>query len=417
MTTAKPYRIRTAADVLSYIPHALGFLPRQSAVFVTMSGQSLGATLRVDLPPDPTAAEAHEFTQQVQHYLLADSAADRTLIVLYSDCPWEDPEAPPHGRIMDALYIGLAASGLPVRNAWFVSESIWREYSCVDLNCCPWPGRPVAEISTSELNAEMIFRGSHYGRSIEEATGVGPQLRFGINPAVEESTRDNERRLGRSWLLADQFAATLNAWRTAMEHSEDRSHLAGRLPSAVRDEESAGFLLASLSCRTVRDFLLVQISVGPAAALAGAVTSDSLSMPGGSPLMPPSLSSRCGTIPFRTGRLRRSADMPELFRDVLVGDHDGAPDWKTIDRAADLFQGLLQFSSGTSTAALLSMLAWIEWAKGRGSRAQCFVDKCLEVDPDYKLARLLGQLFERGLLPQWAKSPHTAWRNSASVAA
>ncbi len=417
MTTAKPYRIRTAADVLSYIPHVLRFLPRESAVFMTMTGQSLGATLRVDLPPDPTAAEAHEFTQQVQQYLLADSAADRTLIALYSECAWEDPKAPPHSRIMDSLYIGLAASGLPVRNAWLISESIWREYSCVDLDCCPWPGRPVAEISTSELNAEMIFRGSHYGRTIEEATGVGPQLQFGINQSVEDAKRDNERRLGRAWLLADQFAVTLNAWRTAMEHSEDRSHLPGRLPSAIPDEESAGFLLASLSCRTVRDFLLVQISVGPAAALAGDFNSDSLSKPAGSPLIPTRLSSRCGTIPFRTGRSRRSTGMPELFSDVLIGDHDGALDWRTINRAADLFQALLQFSSGTSAAALLSMLAWIEWAKGRGSRAQCYVDKCLEVDPDYKLARLLGQLFEQGLLPQWAKSPHTAWRNSAVEAA
>ena len=45
-------RISSPADILSFIPHTLGFAPRESFVFITMRGNMLGATLRVDAPKD-----------------------------------------------------------------------------------------------------------------------------------------------------------------------------------------------------------------------------------------------------------------------------------------------------------------------------------------------------------------------------
>lgn len=428
MTTETPYRSSNPADILSYIPHTLGFWPRESLVCITVTETRIGATLRVDLPRDPTPAEARDFAGQVQDYLSSDSKADSTLICLYTESLWPHPANPPHRLLMESLSAVLASSGVPVKNAWLVSSSHWREYFCEDAACCPLPGRPTDEITTSELNAELIFRGSHYARDLQEAVGIGPRLRFGSNASVEGNRSAIEGSMGDSWLDADQFAVTMTAWCVAVNEHQDQPGRAGRLPSGVPDEESAGFLLASLSCRTVRDFLLVQICLGVGAALEAALCSDSLGQPTGSPQVPQML--RNGRPPaagmegivvddFLTAaqeQLPAEGD-PAEFAAVLTGEHDGLLDWKRLTRAADLFHLMLQFSSGTSAAALLTMLAWTEWARGRGSRAQCYLDKCLEMDPEYRLAVLLQQLFATGRLPRWARSPATAWHDTTAEAA
>jgi hypothetical protein len=44
------FAVTSPADILSYILHALGFLPDESLVVLTITGRRLGVTLRVDLP-------------------------------------------------------------------------------------------------------------------------------------------------------------------------------------------------------------------------------------------------------------------------------------------------------------------------------------------------------------------------------
>ena len=45
--------ITTPSDVLSFIGHTLGFWPQQSLVCITLNENSIGATLRIDLPRQP----------------------------------------------------------------------------------------------------------------------------------------------------------------------------------------------------------------------------------------------------------------------------------------------------------------------------------------------------------------------------
>ena len=60
------------ADVLAFIPHTLGQTPTESFVALTMQGNKIGATLRVDAPfgQDPVG-----YAQSVVSYLTADEAA------------------------------------------------------------------------------------------------------------------------------------------------------------------------------------------------------------------------------------------------------------------------------------------------------------------------------------------------------
>lgn len=422
MTTAKPFGVSTAADVLSFIPHALGYWPSESLVFVTLTGGVSGATLRVDLPHEPGPLPLRSFVKQVRQFLTADSAADGTMVAMYTDSAPASETSPPHQPVMKALENELGAAGIPVREAWWVGSSVWRCYECAGSGCCPPIGWPVDDITTSMLNAELIFQGSHYGANLDAAHAGSPEVGSTMDEAVDAAVGSTLASMGAAWLERDQFTATLAAWQVAV------SRRTGEAPLPVPDTQSMGFLLSSLNTKMVRDCLLVQISVGLSTALTGAESSGVLEPASGQPDVPDGLRRALKLVPTAPADdspttigqdTAAPVDSEELmaFRDVLVGQHTGSPDWPTINRAAGLFQSLLGYSCGTPAAALLTMLAWIEWIKGRGSSAGRYVARSLEIDPEYELALLLDELFSSGLLPYWAMSPATAWRGGRAEAA
>ena len=90
-------RITSPADILSFIPHTLGFAPRESFVFITMRGDMLGATLRVDAPRD---ADTAGFAQAMADYLALDTVANAAVLAVYTDQPAAVGTARPfHGHI------------------------------------------------------------------------------------------------------------------------------------------------------------------------------------------------------------------------------------------------------------------------------------------------------------------------------
>jgi hypothetical protein len=60
-------------------------------------------------------------------------------------------------------------------------------------------------------------------------------------------------------------------------------------------------------------------------------------------------------------------------------------------------------------AAPASLLAFAAWRQGRGSLAEVAVSRALEVDPEYRLARLMAHILRRGLPPStvdgWPRLP------------
>ncbi|WP_026819612.1 DUF4192 domain-containing protein [Arthrobacter castelli] len=421
MTIEKPFGVSTAADVLSFIPHSLGYWPGESLVFITLTGKVSGATLRVDLPDEPGPVPLRSFVKQVRQYLTSDTTADGTIVAMYTELDWQASD-PPHRPVMTALQEELRDAGIPLRDAWWVGPSTWGCYDCSGNGCCPPSGRDIDDITTSMLNAELIFQGSHYGDSLQDAHANRPEAGSGREVAVDHATAGSLSRIGASWLQQDQFTATLAAWQVAMSSRRQQPNHRISAPGA----ESTGFLLASLNTKMIRDCLLVQISVGRSTALTGAGFSGALEPAGGYPVVPDGLRRALKIAPMADalgGGDRLAVGDPDAedkllaFRDVLLGQHTGVPDWPVINRAAMLFQSLLEYSTGTPAAALLTMLAWIEWIKGRGSSAAKYVDSCLQIDPEYELAILLDELFSAGMLPSWAMSPATAWRGGSKDAA
>src|SRR5206468_8820379 len=78
------------------------------------------------------------------------------------------------------------------------------------------------------------------------------------------------------------------------------------------------------------------------------------------------------------------------------------PEADRVERAIELLRLTAAHLPERHRAPLLTMVAWLHWALGRGSVAARFVDAVLAIDPDYGLAELLARMLGAGMLPEWA---------------
>ncbi|MHA7286321.1 DUF4192 domain-containing protein [Arthrobacter sp. MDT3-44] len=437
------FAVTSPADILSYIPHALGFMPDESLVVLTSTARRLGATLRVDLPADE--ADSFGFAEGVLSFLQGDTGADGTLLVIYTKESWRRLEPPPRNGLVGTLDAVLLAAGLPVRAGWLVSPTGWRDLFCTDEECCPWPGQPLDAVLSSPLGAELIFGGSAFDASPSEAVlrvapAVGGEDTAPGLPAVEDAQAHYAACCAGRWTAPAQFRATSAVW--------DAVILRPEVFEARAEPGIAGFLLASIESRAVRDFLLVSACLGSGAALEGAAvcgllgsadaaadTSDGAAPPDGW-ILP---DARCAGG-LRSALAEVAASMAEpaavpataatttaatttaatrspatgggaavLYADVLAGRHTGAIAWNRVDAMTCVLARLAAVSDGESRAAALTMSAWFEYARGRGSRAAVYLEAAERAVPGYRLARLLHELLRRGGLPAWARKRSTAW--------
>jgi hypothetical protein len=293
-------------DILGYIPHSLGYWPSQSLVAMTMQGKRLGATLRVDLPETGGRRSREAFARTVAEYLLADKEADGTLLVFFTDGGNNDDGFNDGGFIdggregaaalsfrplLADLECALGLAGMPVRDAWRVGEEYWRNLYCTDGSCCPMPGRPVAEIRDSRLNAEMVYLGSSVGAppgapapGNRQYDCSGRRRCHGSRTRLECGPGRQGELTGRS-LMRSSMPGQLR-WKPfrlkplrvqpfRLKPLRGRGGLLAPGPRAVGpgsglEPQLAGFLRASLHVPAWRDAVLVMAAAGRAAATSGA---------------------------------------------------------------------------------------------------------------------------------------------------
>ncbi len=422
--------VTSPVDILSYVPHALGFAPVESLVVLTTAGRRLGATLRVDLPL--TASEPLAFADGVLSFLRGDSEADGVLLAVYTAEDWLPLTAPPRSALVLTIEATLEAAGLPVRAGWLVSGDTWRDYFCRDGECCPWPGQPLDAVVHSPLNAELIFGGSTFDASaldavLRTAPGVRRRTSMADTDAIEDSQALYAAHCSQQWALPDQFRATAAVWDAVLEHPE--------VLDPAGEPDVVGFLLASVESRTVRDFLLVSSCLGSSAALGGALACGVVGAGAevrpslqaepeaarvlpevrGDPRLRSAVACIAGTGTVPDSGLPPGGHAALAYADVLAGRYTRAIDWSRVDVMTDVLARLATVAGGESRAAVLTMSAWFEYARGRGSRAAVFLDAAEAEVPGYRLARLLHELLRRGGLPAWARDRSTAWTRRMPV--
>jgi hypothetical protein len=317
MTAPEHLIISGPEDILGYIPHSLGYWPSQSLVAMTTQGKRLGATLRVDLPEGGGRRGRETFARAVAEYLLADKEADGTLLAFFADGGFGAGgmvAAPSYRPLLADLECALGLAGMPVRDAWHVGADYWRNVYCIDTSCCPLPGRPVAEIRNSRLNAEMVYLGSSVGAP--PGAEAPASMAGAAADAAAVMAAEHRWTLSLAGLRTQraQFEAVLDAWSAVLQAatpatvppesgSLDAGPQNGGPVGAAPDNagplwggpfsasplnagsvsadpdvaapgglepDFAGFLRASLLVPAWRDAVLVMAAAGRAAAAAGA---------------------------------------------------------------------------------------------------------------------------------------------------
>ncbi|MDR7083922.1 hypothetical protein J2X01_003222 [Arthrobacter ginsengisoli] len=430
MTAPEHLRITGPEDILGFIPHSLGYWPAHSLVAMTLQGQRLGATLRVDLPGEdgsadrPASAALPNFARSVASYLESDENADGSLLALFTET---DGDGAPWAELLAELENALAGAGMPVQDAWLVGADYWRNAYCFDPSCCAPPGRPVEEIRNSRLSAEMVFRGSTVGAAPGTAARTPPA--GAADPAVLAAERDWALLFSACTRDRLRFGQMLDVWARIL-------HAPAPVPKLAA--ELTGYLRASLCVPPWRDAVLVMAAAGPEAAERGAEDfgvfdpgapgaggggSVPRSAPSSRPLAPlpplegfPLWNLRPGTGGRRGEGCSGGAGdgesvRPEMpgYGEVLLGLAPPLPDWTSMARLARVLEQL-DAAGGEAGAAALTGQGWIEWCRGKGSFADALFSRACEERPGYRLAELLGELVRRGTLCGWAGRREAAWQ-------
>ncbi|MDQ4500846.1 DUF4192 domain-containing protein [Sinomonas sp. ASV322] len=416
--------IREPEDLLGFIPHTIGEWPRESLVAVSVGAGSIGVTVRVDLPPPGRDGDLGAYAAAVRDYLLTDVLAEGAVLAVYTAEPWVVVGSPPQGSLVGALREALAEAGLPLLDAWIVGERFWRSLLCERSSCCPWPGKPLDAITSSQLGTELVYRGSTYeswepsggsaeGEPPRHADPAAP-ARSGAPPgpvpsdAAAEALLERLRGAEDAWWEPPVFAAALAAWDDTL--SSDRA------PEARR----VALLAATLARPAVRDAAMVSASIGASAAWRGSPAIGMVhSADGPIPELPGGLSAR-DVERLILAWTEGEGDWPEgavlEFGAVLLGATRAAPDWRRIARLERQARRLTEFEDPEVRAPALSLLGWICWARGRGSKAAGYLRRALTVQPGYRFAELFAGMIDGGELAGWAKRPETAWRRLEDVA-
>ncbi|QCU77863.1 DUF4192 family protein [Citricoccus sp. SGAir0253] len=409
---ARGLRAVDPVDLLSYVQHVLGYTPRDSLTAIALAGRDLGAVLRCDYAPGIAAdlRVLDDYVRSVAGHLAADDRADGSLVFLFRDTPdVADAVASQHDRARDgsrgtrdaggrpaedrgpgkpgvgrgdarlaaALGRELAAAGLPVAETWLVAAGRLWHVDCAAPSACSFHGADVRRTQASAVNAAFIVAGSVVQ---DEPRGSGlPAVAPAAGPELLRALEAVRPAAGVEWTA--YCARWLEDWERVLDGAA--------LPVAAGDRAR---LLAGLASETLRDVLVAAASFSLDRALGGAEWLGTL---------PEGLA---GTL----GATAREADAA-LYSSVLMAASLRRPDWERIARLRRACAGLLPEAAGTPASAARSLVAWVDWARGRGSSAGRILQECRREDPAYPLARVLEEVVDRGMLAGWAARRETSW--------
>ncbi|GAB5080571.1 DUF4192 family protein [Arthrobacter sp. AD-310] len=418
MTAPDHLVISGPQDILGFIPHSLGYWPESSLVAITMHGNRLGATLRLDLPGPRVLAAPAKYIRMVRGYLDADKEADGSLLAFFTGNA-AGAAAATYGLLLAALDSALQTT-VPVREAWYVGADYWREAYCIDPSCCPPQGRPLQMILDSAVNAEMVYRGSSVGPAPGRKPRAAPPVNSLYRKAVQESEVSWSEVLDGQRNSRAQLRAILAAWEALLGRPDGGAWL----PEVERD----GFLRATLLVPAWRDALLVMAAAGKHAAEAGANQFGILHDGDGFHVVPPLVACRARdsastpqeetaqeesaqeeSAPEETAQEEGARDTVPRYGDVLMGSGPAVPDWSRLN-ALDLVLEQLALPGGPAAAASLTLRGWISWCRGRGSYAAAYLSEALAIEPGYRLAELLLEIVGRGVICGWAGRKEAAWQ-------
>ncbi|MDM7831394.1 DUF4192 domain-containing protein [Cellulomonas edaphi] len=372
-TEIETIRVSEPREVLAYIPHRLGFRPRDSVVLVSLRPPRgrLGLIMRMDLQD----VVDHERGPQLARSAIATMDRDgarRIICVLYSD------GTDPRGRtspLHDAAHHVREAAGGPFGDVEVLvsTPTGYLDLDCDDERCCPRGGRPLRDLESTQVGAHMVLAGSTVAGSREDLVRIGradDQLRRSVGRVRRRwEVRGAQARLAGPDAVSRWRLDSVRAWRAAVARV-DGTGTARAAPW--------GRLEAGLADRRVRDAVLVALVPG---------TGD--------------LAERCvvGAMPAPAD----DAAMAAALRLIMDGDEGVEPPRELGALHARTLEAVVAHGRAGHQAPALTLLGMLSWWEGDGARAQILLERALEHDPGYRLGRMVQDLLRAAVPPGWAR--------------
>ncbi|ROS73003.1 DUF4192 domain-containing protein [Cellulomonas sp. PhB143] len=378
MTTT--IRVRSPRDLISYVPYHFGFVPQDSLVLVCIRGKGseVGLLVRADLD-DVLGPGGGQLARTLVSHACADGA-DRVVLVGYAE---------EEHRIRSAVAVlATAAEGLvEPAGSWVVGPTGYRELDCPDPDCCPDGGRPLAELQSTTVSADMVAGGVALAATRADSYRL-PVVPAGRRRLAQQSAR---RWAARADAARGDHESGLAAWRTAglelwleelaaaYGHEPDGGDRGPR-PGAARDvgAATAGRLAAALESVPVRDAVLISLVPGEVELARGTAHG-----------------AASGALDAGTARAIGAIVDP---RQAV------APDESLTRAATEVLGSVAAHVAGTLRAAPLTLLALVAWWRGDAGRAGERLRDALAVDPAYRLALLVEGALAAGLPPGWVRA-------------
>jgi hypothetical protein len=368
----QPTTIRTGdpRELLALVPFQLGFQPHESAVVVSLRGarSRVGLVARVDLDDLADPAAGGQVARTLVNHLTADGAS-AVVCVLFTE---EDLQstAPSRGRRAVRHLAAAAQYFLGEPTCWVVGPHGYYSLGCTDSFCCPAGGRPLRDLQSTQVGAQMVLQGAWVAASRDELVPLAP-----ASPSRRRSaTRAGDRWLARRPAGGEPASAhawrreSLGLWRAQVEATVPGS-MGGALPTVL------GRLQAALSDVLVRDAVLLTFVAG-----ADRVADRVLAGDGGE-------------------------EVSKVLRALVDPDEGRAPDADRAARARAVLDLVVRHSPQRLQAPALTLLAVLSWWEGDGARAGVLVERALASEPGYRLAVLIEETLTAGMAPGWLRQP------------
>jgi hypothetical protein len=371
-------RIGSAEGILAVIPHLLGFHPGASVVVLGICGRTarIRLTCRYDLPNPPAREGAAEIAAHAVAALRRERDAT-AVVVGYGPGAQVTPAA-------DALGAALRRAGIGVRDILRVQDGRYWSYLCQDPGCCPPDGTPFdpavhpAAAALREAGQPVLADRAALAKTLARLPGT-----------AEAMDRACQRALGKARMLIDQVLDQAG-------QATDGVGLSGR-PPEVPVNGPPGVppdVLPEVSAQGLTDALSLVVRSGRRA-----IRSAIAVYRGGGAISDPDQLAWLGVT----------------LTDLRVRDDAWArmdPDFRAAHQR--LWSDLVRHLPAAYVAAPAALLAFAAWQSGDGALASIAIERALEADPEYSMAKLIGRAVDAAIPPSAARPPLTPRQVAAS---
>jgi len=356
-------KVRNPRDLFSILPYALGYQPEESILVICLREQGgLGMIARTSLVDLEDNKCCVELSKMVAHSAAADNTG-RAFVVVY--CRATD-EFTLHGYKKQAKQFAHALKPIPVET-WIINSEVFYRIDCEEHGCCPPGGFPVSDLAETEASAALVYRGYAPSRNRDDYLRLPQPAPGNVEAANLAASRfASEKRRNTAPITWRQKAFI--TWQNAVElTAQDKA-----IPPKV-----LGVLGAALTDTTMRDAVLLSCLPD------GAITANEI-------------------IENAKAAHQTAADL--MAR--VVGDDELvpiAPDHQLIRNAAIVLEAVAAHATELRQPGPLTLLAFLAWWGGDGTRANARVRQALAITKDYQLASTLAAAIENRLLPGWIR--------------